>query len=92
MRIRFVPSSFRLFPAVADPSDSLQEETATGIVSAIEAEGGKVTSGRSSMTAVGAHDAEKGAQVQAGQDEAKLVTWLENDPENPRNFGLGKKW
>lgn len=56
-----------------------------------------VQSGASSQTHVGMEapspsGAEKGQGSSGVQDDDKLVTWLEDDPANPRNFGHWKKW
>lgn len=72
-------------------------ETETGLISAAEAErelnalaeatGGEAASPHSAGSSV-----TRLGDVEKGKEDAKLVTWLENDPENPRNFsGLRKR-
>lgn len=65
-------------------TDAYLEETPTGLVDAEEAEGGAVTRS-TTRTRVGS-DPEKGGK------DAKLVTWLDGDPENPRNWTFTQKW
>ncbi|BGP34230.1 hypothetical protein JCM10296v2_006045 [Rhodotorula toruloides] len=79
-------------------TDAYQESSPTGLVLAREAEADVAAAvrTRSQSTLVsrsptggkGIVDAEKGARL----DDAKLVTWLPNDPENPRNWSTKKKW
>ncbi|GAA5959722.1 hypothetical protein JCM21900_001405 [Sporobolomyces salmonicolor] len=83
-------------------TDAFQEETPSGLVLASEAErnvGSSVSpkSPRlSQSTLISSQDArgEKGiADERAiGLPDAKLVTWREGDPENPRNWSYMTKW
>ncbi|KAK4705902.1 hypothetical protein P7C70_g290, partial [Phenoliferia sp. Uapishka_3] len=73
------------FTTAGPHTDAFQEETATGLVDAEEVE--SPLSRASSRTHVGA-DPELGEKV----SQVKLVTWLENDPENPRNWSNTAKW
>ncbi|KAM0749043.1 MFS general substrate transporter [Meredithblackwellia eburnea MCA 4105] len=66
-------------------TDAFQEETATGLVSAKEVEGAELSRSTTSTRVDTVHDVEKAK-------DAKLVTWLENDPENPRNLSKSAKW
>jgi hypothetical protein len=77
------------------PTDAYDEVSPTGLVDAREAEAGvhALASRRqshSTLVGTGSHpsDMEKGGK----EADVKLVTWLENDPENPYNWGNGKKW
>lgn len=79
-------------------TDAYQEVSPTGLVLAREAEQDVADAvrtrsqttlvSRSHVGGKGFVDAEKGARL----DDAKLVTWLPDDPENPRNWSLKKKW
>ncbi|GAA5986139.1 hypothetical protein JCM10908_006426 [Rhodotorula pacifica] len=87
-------------------TDAYLEESATGLVSAREAEAGQTfaqTSRRVSQSTLVSQGAvtppsagEKGSPAklegQQESDDAKLVTWLIDDPQNPRHFGHTKKW
>ncbi|GAA6004059.1 hypothetical protein JCM10207_006537 [Rhodosporidiobolus poonsookiae] len=83
-------------------TDAYLETSPTGLVLASEAESSlPATSSRShgrhgsQSTLVSAHgrtapvDLEKGA---AKEEDAKLVTWKPNDPEDPRNWSIPVKW
>ncbi|GAA5918219.1 hypothetical protein JCM6882_003014 [Rhodosporidiobolus microsporus] len=81
-------------------TDAYLEESATGLVLATEAEsraapssaGSKPHHGSQSTlvspTTKAVADPEKGVKA----EDAKLVTWKENDPENPRNWSARAKW
>lgn len=86
-----------IFPSLTEAeahTDAFQAVSPTGLVAASEAEQLEVTGGlgtrASSLTALGVD--EKGGEMEKGGDEAKLVTWTEDDPENPRNFSILTKW
>ncbi|BGP18633.1 hypothetical protein JCM10213_004183 [Rhodosporidiobolus nylandii] len=79
-------------------TDAYLEETPTGLVLASEADSRLAPSSSppchkhhaSTSTLISPTtnaDPEKGAK-----EDAKLVTWTENDPENPRNWCKAKKW
>ncbi|GAA6029057.1 hypothetical protein JCM8097_001572 [Rhodosporidiobolus ruineniae] len=83
------------------PTDAYLETSPTGIVAAKEVEGQLAPSASSpssrsrheSHTTLvspsgGRADPEKGLK----EEDAKLVTWKENDPENPRNWSMRQKW
>lgn len=87
------------------PTNAFQEETATGLVSAEEVEvpsnESLITQGgferRSSINdpghgKVGPGLLEKGGKEGVRDQDVKLVTWLVDDPENPRNFTTARKW
>lgn len=86
------PGDEATFPQLTERgpiSDAYVEETATGLVDAEEAE--RDISRTTSRTAYNPHDvssAEKGKP----EHDAKLVTFLTDDPENPRNFSPITKW
>lgn len=89
-------------------TDAYLEETPSGLVLAREAEEGQnfppPTSRRASRqstlvspgrTAAAAAAGEKVPPTKAEavvEDDAKLVTWLVDDPQNPRNWSQLKKW
>ncbi|GAA6049248.1 hypothetical protein JCM3770_005904 [Rhodotorula araucariae] len=82
-------------------TDAYLEETRTGLVLASEAAADFPVStsasrsrSRSQATLVSSPQAAKGAagDPEKGVVDAKLVTWVENDPENPRNWSNRKKW
>ncbi|KAI5480505.1 MFS polyamine transporter [Pseudohyphozyma bogoriensis] len=80
------------FPSLTEygpATDAFQKATATGVVDAEEAEAGVPYSGRSSMTLAGSPDQAEKAEH---PDHAKLVTWLLDDPQNPRNWSTTRKW
>lgn len=86
-----------IFPSLTEAgahTDAFQAVSPTGLVAASEAEQLEATAGlgtrASSLTALGVD--EKGGEMEKGGDEAKLVTWTEDDPENPRNFSILTKW
>lgn len=81
-------STFPGFTESGPPTDAYQEATRTGLVDAEEAE--RAMSRTTSRTAYAETQAEKGYLPK--ENDAKLVTWLENDPENPRNFHKLRKW
>lgn len=73
-------------------TDAYLETSPSGLVLAREAEAVVGSPQRGSQSTLvshchGAADPEKGIKP----EDAKLVTWRENDPENPRNFSHPKK-
>ncbi|GJN92393.1 hypothetical protein Rhopal_005423-T1 [Rhodotorula paludigena] len=73
-------------------TDAYLETSPSGLVLAREAEAVVGSPQRGSQSTLvshrhGATDPEKGIKA----EDAKLVTWRENDPENPRNFSHSKK-
>jgi hypothetical protein len=93
-----IGSTWPQLTASGPPTDAFEEASPTGLVNACEAEAElpsstSSTGRRNSHTTLvgsGTHpsDLEKGGKAV----DVKLVTWLENDPENPYNWGLTKKW
>ncbi|BGP42271.1 hypothetical protein JCM10450v2_006364 [Rhodotorula kratochvilovae] len=82
-------------------TDAYLEETHTGLVLASEAAAdfpvqpaAARSRSRSQSTLVSSPQPVKGgaADPEKGLDDAKLVTWVDNDPENPRNWSNAKKW
>ncbi|GAA5891372.1 hypothetical protein JCM8208_002605 [Rhodotorula glutinis] len=80
-------------------TDAYLEASPSGLVLAREAEAPVVSNRHGSQsTLVSAQhhhhgvaaDLEKGAAAHG--DDAKLVTWKVDDPQNPRNFSRSKKW
>jgi hypothetical protein len=69
-------------------TDAYVETTATGLVDALDAE--REMSRTTSRTAYN-HDA-SAAEKGKPEHDAKLVTFLNDDPENPRNFSPLTKW
>ncbi|ORY90644.1 MFS general substrate transporter [Leucosporidium creatinivorum] len=85
------PGDEATFPQLTERgpiTDAYVETTATGLVDAEEAE--REMSRTTSRTAYNpdASSAEKGKP----EHDAKLVTFLDDDPENPRNFSQLTKW
>ncbi|BGP50478.1 hypothetical protein JCM10450v2_006397 [Rhodotorula kratochvilovae] len=88
----------RTFPQLTQAgshTDAYLETSPSGLVLAREAEAPIASRSQSTLVSGGHHhdqkkmaDPEKGAAA----DDAKLVTWKPDDPENPRNFGKAKKW
>lgn len=89
------PEDDLTFPSLttsASPNDAFQQSTPSGLVSAKEAEADLPLSHASSRTQVGV-DVEKGLSKDGEEPDGKLVTWKgEDDPENPRNFSILRKW
>ncbi|ORY76533.1 major facilitator superfamily domain-containing protein [Leucosporidium creatinivorum] len=91
------------FPSLTEsgaPTDVYETHTTTGLVAAHELQPeGQLMSGRSSMTHVelgAGGDVEKGSlegsNKEGKEGESKIVTWKENDPEDPRQFSNFRKW
>lgn len=78
-------------------TDAYLEETRTGLVLAQEAEATPPAHIRSPsqstlVSASFSHHGPSDPEKRVKESDVKLVTWLEGDPENPRNWGTGKKW
>ncbi|GAA5823807.1 hypothetical protein JCM11251_003303 [Rhodosporidiobolus azoricus] len=81
-------------------TDCYLEASATGLVLANEAEASvSATTSRShplhsSTSTLVAPEVSKSADPEKGMkaEDAKLVTWKEHDPANPRNWSTGAKW
>ncbi|ORY89010.1 major facilitator superfamily domain-containing protein [Leucosporidium creatinivorum] len=78
-----------IFPQLTEAgphTDAFQQETNTGLVLASEVEPHSSSGSPTSTLVHSAKDPEKGGV------DAKLVTFVEGDPSNPRNFSKTKKW
>ncbi|GAA5823809.1 hypothetical protein JCM11251_003304 [Rhodosporidiobolus azoricus] len=97
------PEDAATFPQLTQagsPTEAYLETSATGLVLAREAEAAVSTSptsdGRrgSHSTLVGGNNAKATFDLEKQNQllDAKLVTWKENDPENPREWTKKQKW
>jgi len=71
-----------------------ETESPTGVVegSALASSGLPLTASSSSSRTHVDGDARAPGEAEKGDADVKLVTWLENDPENPRNLTFWSKW
>lgn len=96
------PRDELVFPQLTERgphTDAYFEETPTGLVSAREAEAqaasGAPSSSHSTLVSYPPAPAPGGKAAPSppgAHEDAKLVTWLPDDPHNPRNWSKSKKW